>query len=47
MVHSFFEALWVNGLFQSCFISRFLPTPFHNRRSLTGGKEASRSSAAT
>ncbi|MDR0712675.1 MAG: hypothetical protein LBF89_00190, partial [Bacteroidales bacterium] len=47
LVYSFFEALWVNGLFHPCFISRFLPIPFHNRRSLTGGKEASCSSAAT
>jgi hypothetical protein len=26
-VHSFIEALWVNGLFQTCFVSHFLPIP--------------------
>jgi hypothetical protein len=41
----FFEALWGNGRFQTCFVSRFLPIPFHHRRSLTCGKEASHSSA--
>ncbi|MDR0714467.1 MAG: hypothetical protein LBF89_09465 [Bacteroidales bacterium] len=45
-VNPFIEALWVSGLFHPCFVSRFLTIPLPFRRSLTGGKEASRSSAA-
>jgi hypothetical protein len=40
LVHFFFEALWVSGQFHPCFVSRFLPIPFHHRRSLTCGYES-------
>jgi hypothetical protein len=40
-VHSFIEALWVNGLFHPCFVSRFLPiplkSPFRTFRILQSG----------